>query len=57
MGLFDVLGSVAKIAVKTAITPIAITSDIIETARGNDGNSTKKLAESITDDIEEISND
>jgi hypothetical protein len=57
MGLFDVLGSVAKIAVKTVITPIAITSDFIESAGGNEGKSTKRLAESIVDDIEEITND
>lgn len=57
MGLFDILGSVAKIAVKTAIAPIAITSDIIKAAGGNEGKSTKKLAESIIDDIEEITND
>jgi hypothetical protein len=57
MGLFGILESVAKIAVKTAITPIVITSDIIETGRGRDADSTKKLAESIVDDIKDITND
>ena len=52
MGLFDFLGDVASASVKIAITPIAITKDVVNVATGSDADSTKKLLESAGDDFE-----
>ncbi len=57
MGLFDLIGSVANIAIKTVSTPITITSDIIGTVIGNEPKNTKNLMKSIEKDIDNISND
>ena len=51
MGLFGFIGDVASAAVKVAATPLAVSSDIITIATGNEANATKKLIESAGDSL------
>ena len=51
MGLFDIISSAASAVVKTALTPVAVVADVVDTAMGNDANNTKKHVKSIGDDV------
>lgn len=53
MGLFNVLGNIASVAVKTVASPIAVVSDVVDVATGNEPKSTKKLVKSIGKDLED----
>ncbi len=53
MGLFNILGNIASVAVKTVAAPIAIVADVVETATGNEPQNTKKLVNSIGKDLED----
>jgi hypothetical protein len=51
MGLFGFLGSVASASVKVVATPLAVVSDVVNVAIGNEADSTKKVINSIGDDV------
>ena len=51
MGILDFAGKVVGAAVKTAVSPIAITKDVVSIAAGVDSNSTKKLLASAKNDV------
>lgn len=51
MSLF---GKIIGGAVKTVLTPVAIVSDVVNVATGNEANSTKKHIDSIIDDFDDI---
>lgn len=53
MGLFNVIGNMASVAVKTATSPIAVVVDAVDVAMGNEPNNTKKLVNSIGKDLED----
>lgn len=53
MGLFNVIGNLASVAVKVAAAPVAIIADVVDTATGNEPKNTKKLVKSIGDDFED----
>ena len=53
MGLFNVIGNIASVAVKTATSPIAIVADVVDTAMGNEPKNTKRLVNSIANDLED----
>ena len=52
MGLFGFLGEVASATVKVAISPIAVVSDAVSVATGNEPDATKKLIKSAGKDLE-----
>jgi hypothetical protein len=54
MGLFDIVGSLGSMAVKTVTTPLAVLSDTVSVATGNEATATKKHISSIQDDLEDI---
>jgi hypothetical protein len=51
MGLFGFIGDVASAAVKVAAAPLAVGSDIITIATGNEPKATEKLMESVGDSL------
>lgn len=51
MSLF---GKLVGGAVKTALTPMAVVADVIDTATGNEPKNTKKHIDSIVKDAEDI---
>ena len=53
MGLFNVIGNIASVAVKTATSPIAVVADAVDVAMGNEPKNTKKLVNSIGKDLED----
>ena len=53
MGLFGFIGELAEATVKVVITPLAAVKDVIDVASGNEAENTKKLIESIGDNIED----
>jgi hypothetical protein len=52
MSLFGFFGEVASATVKIIATPIAVASDIVNVATGNEPEQTKKLIKSAGKDIE-----
>ena len=53
MGIFGFIGELAEATVKVAITPLAAVKDVIDVASGNEAENTKKLIESIGNNIED----
>lgn len=49
MGFFS---DIVSATVKTALTPVAIVKDAVNVAVGNDADETKKLLESVGEDVE-----
>jgi len=54
MGLF---GNLLSGIVKTALTPVAVAKDAINIVTDQDVNSTKKLLESVKEDVEDAMDD
>ena len=47
------LGSLFGGVVKIALTPVAVVTDVVKVATGNEADTTKNLIDSATDDFED----
>lgn len=57
MGLFSFIGDVASATVKIAVTPLAVSKDIISIATDQEADATKNLLSSAGDDLEQSLDD
>lgn len=51
MGLFGFVGDIVGAAVKTVVIPIAVAKDAVNVITGEDVDATKKIVESVGEDL------
>lgn len=51
------LSNLISATVKTVVAPVAVVADVVNVISGEEANTTKKLVESVGDDLKEATDD